>query len=237
MSDAPRFVMSQIDWAQVEFDWVRGEYRSDAYFRRSVRAERVACFDTFDDADLYRSACEAEARRSVNPFRYGGAALFYQSSLDAPRLHDWLMDAGIEPPTEPLEHAAWIAWWDASARTWSAEQLAHVWAALDKVRFFTVSAEQPSKVYVIQELNWLWEDEPTLQADYEGGNVVRAFRSKAAAKKECDRLNRERRAQADHNGYSSFTRRTRAGEARAGALEISETVFFEVVEVELGAET
>ena len=170
----------------------------------------------------------------MNPFRYGGEALFYQTSLDAPRLHDWLMDAGIEPPAHPNQHAAWAAWWDESARTWSAEQREHAWAAFDKVRFYEVTEEHPTrKAYVVVELNWLWEDEPTLDADYEGGNMVRAFRSKANAEAECGRLNRERQAQERHRGYSHFTRSSRAGEEGAEPRDIADTVFFEVVEIEL----
>lgn len=227
MSDERQFVVARIDWA-------KGEY-GDPFARRTPRTAPVATFATFDEAEADRRAREAEERQRVNPFRYGGEALFYQSSLDAPRLHDWLMDAGIEPPESPKAHAAWAAWWDAFASKWTAEQLAHAWAALDKVRFFEVREERTGpKAYAILELHWKWEDEPTLWADYEGGRAVRAFRTEDKAEAECARLNRERQAQADHNGYSSFTRNTRAGEADAGSLPITETVFFEVIEIEVG---
>jgi len=228
MSDTgSRFVVAQIDWA-------RGEYSEDDYFRRTVRTTSVASFATFDEAEADRRRREEERRATENPFRLGGAALFYQTSLDAPRLHDWLMDVGIDPPAKPQGHKSWAEWWDESSRGWSAEQRAHAWAAMDKVRFFTVAEERPDrKAYVIQELNWRWEDEPTLYADYEGGNMVRAFRSRAAADAECDRLNKERQAQADHEGFSSFTRCSRIGEREGTDLAISETIFFEVVEIEL----
>jgi hypothetical protein len=228
MSDASRFVVSAIDWA-------RGEYTEDDYFRRTVRTEPVASFATFDEAEADRRRREEERRATENPFYHGGPSLFYQTSLDGPRLHDWLMDVGIEPPARLKGHGTWAEWWDKSFHKWSAEQRAHAWAAMDKVRFYQVSEERPnSKVYVIQELNWRWEDDPTLYADYEGGKMVRAFRSKAAAEQECDRLNRERQAQPDHDGFSSFTRETRKGGAAEAGLDISETIFFEVVEVELG---
>ena len=226
MSDAARFVVSQIDWA-------RNEY-GDTYFRRTPRAARVAAFASFDEAEADRQAREAEFRRRANPFLYGGEALFYQSSLDGPRLHDWLLDVGIEPLASPNGHSAWIAWWDTVAHLWSADQVAHAWTAFDKVRFFEVHEECLSrKAYVIVELNWLWEDEPTLEADYEGGNVVRAYRSKSTAGAECDRLNRERQAQGTHRGYSSFTRRTRGDGSDDVSRPITEAVFFEVVEIEL----
>lgn len=229
MSEAVRrFVVAQIDWA-------RGEYSADDYFRRTVRTAPVASFATRDEAEADRRRREGERRATENPFRFGGASLFYQTSLDAPRLHDWLMDAGIDPPAKLKGHESWAEWWDRSSRGWSAEQRAHAWAAMDKVRFFTVTEERPDrKAYVIQELNWRWEDEPTLYADYEGGKMVRAFRSKAAAEKECARLNKERQVQADHEGFESFTRCSRIDGRGAPDLDISETIFFEVVEIALG---
>ncbi|MCI0701767.1 MAG: hypothetical protein L0241_11845 [Planctomycetia bacterium] len=227
MPDVTRFVVSQIDWIHSEY--------GDRYYRHTPRSERVAEFASFDEAEADRRKREAISRRDVNPFQYGGAALFYQTSLDGPRLHDWLMDVGIEPPENPKGHADWIAWWDAFAHTWSAEQLAHAWQAFDKVRFFKVTEVRPNrKAYVVTEVNWTWHDEPTLEADYEGGNMVRAYRSKTAAEAECDRLNRERQAQPEHNGYSSFTRESRRDGADQMGLDISQTVFFEVVEIELG---
>ncbi|MBY0456066.1 MAG: hypothetical protein K2V38_01880, partial [Gemmataceae bacterium] len=224
---ASRFVVSRVEWAPPGYE--------ERYYRRTPRTESVATFATFEQADNDRAAREAERRKAVNPFCHGGEALFYQTSLGAPQLHDWLMDAGIDPPSAPKAHADWIAWWDLFAPSWSAEQLAHAWAALDKIRFFEVTEERADrKAYVVVELNWKWEDEPTLEADYEGGNMVKAFRSRAAAEAECERLNRERQAQEEHKGYSSFTRYTRVGEKGAPSLGIAETIFFEVVEIDLG---
>jgi hypothetical protein len=228
MTDALRFVVSELDWA-------RDEYSEDDYFRRTARTKPVASFATFEEAEADRGRREDERRATENPFRFGGASVFFQSSLDGPRLHDWLMDAGIDPPAKLKGHASWAEWWDETSGKWTAEQRAHAWAALDKVRFFAVTEERPGrKAYVIQELHWAWHDEPTLIADYEGGLVVRAFRSRAAAEAECERLNRECQAQAEHNGFSSFTRSSRIGTPDAPYLDISETIFFEVVEVDLG---
>jgi hypothetical protein len=224
---AVRFVVSKIDWVRAESD--------GPYFRRTARTAPVAEFAAFDEAETDRRRREAELRATVNPFRYGGAALFYQTALDAPRLHDWLMDAGIEPPKKTDEHAAWISWWKWHSQTWTDEQRAHVWAALDKVQFFLVIEEHPrSRAYVIVDLHWRWCDEPTVVADYEGGQVVKAFRTKAAAEEECARLNRKRQAQGDHDGFESFTRAYRIGEKKSAPdLDISETIFFEVVEIEV----
>jgi hypothetical protein len=127
-------------------------------------------------------------------------------------------------------------WWDAFAHTWSAEQRAHAWEALDKVRFFEVIEEHSKrKAYVVVEINWTWNDEPAIDADYEGGNVVRAFRSRANAEAECERLNQERRRQNAHQGYSYFDMNGRRGHARE-QYSINEGIFFEVVAIELEGE-
>jgi hypothetical protein len=128
----------------------------DPYTRRLPASEPVAAFDTFDAADERRRALEAEARAGENPFRFGGASVFFQSSLDGPRLHDWLMDGGIDPPGSELRHSDWRAWWDAFAHTWSADQLAHAWGAFDKVRFFEVADAVPGGgLHLIQEIRFV----------------------------------------------------------------------------------
>lgn len=226
MPKSSRFAVSEIGWA-------RDEDAPGDYARRTVAAVPVASFGSFEEAEADRRQREEERRKTENPFEYGGPSLFYQTSLDGPRLHDWMMDAGIAPPAGLKGHATWVEWWRLESREWTAEQRAHAWAAMDKVRFFTVTEERPArKAYVIQELHWRWEDEPTLFADYEGGKVVRAYLSKAAAEAECARLNEERQAQDDFEGFEYFSRSTRRddGEADTG---IANTVFFEVVEVQL----
>src|SRR5258708_5396653 len=124
----------------------------DPYTRRIPAATPVATFDTFDEAEMHRRALEAEVREGENPFRFGGASIFFQSSLDGPRLHDWLMDEAIDPPDSELRHSDWRAWWYAFAHTWSEHQLAHAWAAFDKVRFFDVAEAAPRTSYVAVEI-------------------------------------------------------------------------------------
>jgi hypothetical protein len=229
--------MSDVWYAVRQIDWVRSEY-GDKFFRRTPRGVVVATFPTFDEADADRRVREAEFRRRANPFRYGGAALFYQTSLDAPRLHDWLLDGGIDPPAYKFSHESWAEWWDEFAHTWTTDQRAHAWQAIDKVRFFEVVEQHPArKAYVVLEINWTWNDEPYLDADYEGGNAVRAFRSRAKAEAECYRLNRERQQQQQHAGYDHFRLPPRPGyDPEPYTRPIAETVFFEVVEIELGDE-
>lgn len=120
----------------------------DPYTRRLPGEAVVDTFETFDAADDHRAALERDARAGENPFRFGGGSVFFQSSLDGPRLHDWLMDAGIEPPASELRHADWRAWWVAFAHTWTEEQLAHAWAAFDKVRFFDAVEAAPHTAHV-----------------------------------------------------------------------------------------
>jgi hypothetical protein len=112
----------------------------------------VASFETFDEAEMHRRVLEAEAREGENPFRFGGASIFFQSSLDGPRLHDWLMDEAIDPPASELRHSDWRTWWNAFAHTWNSHQLAHAWAAFDKVRFFEVVEDSPFTAHVSVEL-------------------------------------------------------------------------------------
>jgi hypothetical protein len=94
-----RYTVRKLAWYQPP--------HGDPYTRRLPSADAVATLDTFDAADDRRRALEDEGRRGENPFRFGGGSIHFQSSLDGPRLHDWLMDAGIDPPASELRHADW----------------------------------------------------------------------------------------------------------------------------------
>ncbi len=139
--------MTSLQYVVRGLGWYQSPH-GDPYTRQLPGAAVVATFDTFDAADDHRAALEADARAGENPFRFGGGFVFFQSSLDGPRLHDWLMDAGIEPPSSELRHADWREWWVAFAHTWTADQLAHAWAAFDKVRFFDVTEAAPFTAHV-----------------------------------------------------------------------------------------
>jgi hypothetical protein len=227
-----------VRYAVHQLSWVQPEYDDDPYLRRLPKSAKVAAFSSLKAAEADRRERETAARAAANPFRHGGASLFYQTSFDAPRLHDWLLDAGITPPRLPADHSDWIAWWDAFARTWNALQLAHAWKALDKVRFFEVVEERSkSRAYAVVEINWTWNDNPFLDADAEGGTLIRAFRSRAKAETECERLNAERRALPQFQEYRTFDYQHREGkiwdaEGDWTQSDISEAVFFEVVEIE-----
>jgi hypothetical protein len=230
--------MTQPRYAVRKIGWHENEYCGGGYSRLNPATETVGTFATREEADADARRREAVAREAANPFRFGGASLFYQSSLEAPQLHDWFLDAGIDPPPAPDDHADWIRWWVTSSPKWTAEQHAHAWAGLDRVRFFEVAEVSPTKAYVVMEINWSWHDEAWLDADPEGGNPVRAYRSRERAEAECARLNRERQEGGEHLGYSLFNANSRVTDTGGDwATSIRETVFFEVVEIDVGGES
>jgi hypothetical protein len=183
MDNPTRFTVRRLGWHQAP--------HGDTYTRRMPSAEPVAGFDNFDEAEEHRRGLEHAARTGENPFRFGGAALFFQSSLDAPRLHDWLLDEGIEPPAEELRHRDWREWWDAFAHTWTEAQLAHAWQGLDKVRFFDAIGEPADgPFHVLLEVQFAHRGAAyTSTAEREGGIPVRVFRRFRTAAAECDRRN------------------------------------------------
>lgn len=75
-----------------------------------------------------------------NPFCFGKEWDDW-TSLDGGRLHDWLLDAGIEPPVwrDDLADASnWRVWYAESASRWNELQQRKLWEGLDRVRFFRV---------------------------------------------------------------------------------------------------
>jgi hypothetical protein len=194
MSDEVRFTVRRLGWHQ--------NPHGDHYTRRLPTTQPVATFDNFDDAEYYRRALEYEARAGENPFRFGGETLYFQSCLDSLRLHDWLLDMGIDPPTTQLRHRDWREWWDAFSHTWNEEQLAHAWQGLDKVRFLDV-AEEPGgePLHAIMELRFVLRDSLTMRADREGGRIVSAYRRSERAKVACYRLNRIRQWARTHRHH------------------------------------
>jgi hypothetical protein len=235
-----RYTVRRVGWFQPP--------HGDPYTRRLPVAEPVAAFDTFDAAEMYRRELEAAARDGENPFRFGGASVFFQSSLDGPRLHDWLMDAGIEPPASELRHSDWRDWWNAFAHTWSADQLAHAWAAFDKVRFFDVAEDVPgAALHLIQEVRYVDRESwfpvdtftgtisardgyprtPVGEADDEGGVPVRVYRSARRVKAACEQLNRDPYRRPEYLAQFGWLQTTRRG----GDARPRRALLFEAVRV------
>lgn len=221
-----QFIVRRLGWHQ--------NPHGDNYTRRLPTAEPVAYYDTFDEAEYDRRRREYQTRTGENPFRFGGATLYFQTSLDGPRLHDWLLDGGIEPPIDQLRHRDWREWWDAFAHTWSESELAHAWQGLDKVRFFDVVEEEPTEIFrVVVEVQFANGNRAFLDADREGGTPIGIYRNARTALAACEQLNRERRGEGIYRGHYYLRLGGRIGygdRGRDGQL-IREAVFFEVTPI------
>jgi hypothetical protein len=146
-------------------------------------SERVATFDTPEDAEADCRRREEEARKGRSPFACG-TALCYQTSLDEGRLRDWLLDAGLEPPEAGTP---WRQWWDEAEPNMTEVQRSRVWEALDKVRFFRV-AEAPSRVmFMVAAPYWHYNDEYHYTKP-DGLTPYKAFRTREAAEAERERM-------------------------------------------------
>jgi hypothetical protein len=239
MTGAPEtvFVVQRNRWSEP------GPGRPPGERRRLPAAVPVA---TFPDLASARSECrrlEERARRGANPFDLGGPALFYQTSLDAGRLHDWLLDHGVPPPAGPeAGHAEWRSWWAARHKRLSKQQREAVWEALDKARFFEVTEQTAARAYGVLELSWKLgvESGDTLPCDCEGGWVRQLFRSHAHAEKAVAVLSDRRRAEErygmDYEGSSheTFTVERLSGPwASRGECSVDDAPFAELVEAPL----
>jgi len=220
--------MSETQFSVRRLGWHQAPH-GDYYTRRLPTTTTVAQFDNFDEAEYRRRALEHEIRLRENPFRFGGAALYFQSSLDIPRLHDWLLDIGIDPPVEQLRHRDWHDWWAAFSHNWNEEQLHHAWQGLDKVRFFDVVEEpREASTHLVMEIGFVETRNGSQNAEREGGRPEGVFRHARGANAACARLNAARReATFDWWRYRYIQRLGYDERDR----EPSETVFFEVVEV------
>ena len=224
---ATRFVVSRLRWWR---DYTKNYRRSPG---------QVAA-----DADSWSR--EYRALAWVNPFTCG-EAVHHWSSLDEPRLRDWLMDRGVTPPDAKADGKTdWAAWWEMGRKKLSEEKRAAVWEALDKVRFYAV-AERPvrSVVYAVVKIDWEYNDQ--WQVSYgDGGEVQTVYRRRASAEAACERLNAAERAawrgiDMFDVGFRLEARRDLfaepppAGERghREHILSHNEAPFYEVLELEL----
>src|SRR4051812_202755 len=174
MSDASRFVVRQLNWRPAGDRFVRlpGE-------------TRLTSFESFDAAETDRAAREAEVRARVNPFRCG-TAWHALTTFPEPMFRDWVADVGLTPPPGGLD--PWVAWWAEGHAVWTAEQRWHVWAGLNRVRFFEVIERPASAVaFAVVRVMWSYTDE-WYEPGSEGGSAVRAYRSRERAEAECRRL-------------------------------------------------
>jgi hypothetical protein len=178
-----RFVLKRLKWVE----------RYGGSLARQPGEVAVASFATAEEAEAERAKREAEVRARVNPFACGPAA-HYWTHLDEPRLRDWLMDRGIDPP-EPKKDGTtnWADWWKKNQKKLGAAKCAAIWEALDKVRFFAVRQEPARPVgYAVMAVNWEYNDE-FYDACAEGGLLEKVYRSRERAEAECARLNERER--------------------------------------------
>lgn len=196
----------------------------------------VGRFATFADADAERGRLEFEARARANPFRMYGPTLFYQTSLDRPRLIDFLLDHDLPLPADAADgRFSFAQWFDRVSGTFTDTHWAAVWSACDKVRFYEVTEDNRS-AYAVLELVWgEWEGD-TIRALPEGGKLVGLHADPRTAQKQAERLTR--RLQEEPPFGDEFPEYD-IGESRTGDSEIDgptppdETAFHEVIECPL----
>ncbi len=182
---------------------------------------RVAAFDTFDEAERDRASREAAARAHVNPFRCG-TLWADRSHMPESVFCDFLEDVDIVLPLfdpvgdtdslgQPLNrytrammeakplpegvYRSWAHWWDKCRGSLAPNQVARVWEAMDRLRFYSVS-ERPKRAvaYLVLEIQWNYNDE-WFYPPAEGGAPHTAYRTRARAEEECARLNAQAREQ------------------------------------------
>jgi hypothetical protein len=191
---------------------------------------------------------ETAARAAVNPFTCGGPALHYQTSLDADRLHDWLLDAGLEPPAAQDDKRDWAGWWRQTHDRLSEAQRERVWEALDRVRFFEV-VERPARPlgYAVVRINWHYNDEFYV-AEEEGGSTFVVYRDRNKAESDCEDSNDMAHDMVgeNHGDEPEFDQVKRLhrrdepltatppfGQRRDRLVPADQATFWEVIEVEL----
>jgi hypothetical protein len=234
-------VVERLNWRATRhhFKW-NTEWEGVVQLPGATRLESHA-----DPADAQRAcrAAEEEVRGRVNPFACGGPALHYQTSLDEGRLHDWLLDHGVEPPAPDEEgNRPWRAWWDAESPSLSPEQRSRVWEALDKVRFHRV-VERPARPTAFVVVRRDWDYKEWMFPLSELGKPVEAYSTREKAERA--RARREAKAvrgwgEDEYGQYEVTALRGaksdpfRLPERGEEFAEPGEPLFFEVVEVEVG---
>src|SRR5690606_28982438 len=109
----------------------------------------VKAFRNYEKAAAFCRDQELKRRAKANPFDGGNPyrGIAEVSSFDADRFHDWLLDAGIEPPeksrSKTFTLGKWSAWWKKVRKDLTDYQQAKVWEALDKVCFCDIIELEP----------------------------------------------------------------------------------------------
>ena len=229
---------------------MRDKYAGRPHQVRSPASARVHVWPSYAAA---AEACERVnagvwAKPDFNPFHHGGENLFFQTTLPPGPFCDYLLDRGIDPPAAgpDADNAGWVGWWHARRPCLGESQLAAVREAMNLIRFAEVAEVPAATAYVIQMRNWScvfdYEEEggtdpgedaeSAVVADDEGGIFAAVYRGRAQAEARCAEWNAIRRAEPDYHGFKAFQERDRAGVPVPLTTPMTETRFFEVVEVE-----
>ena len=141
----------------------------------------LATFAAAQAAEDDCAARETAARGRVhNPFLCG-ASLAELTTLPGDLLADFIQEAGLDPVAAPADVRAWAAWWDAGHARWAAGQRAHVWAGLNRLRFYRVRTVEPTGTAVVA-LPWGPFSSASQFSGCEGGVPVAVFRDAARAR-------------------------------------------------------
>lgn len=177
----------------------------------------VATFAKPDDAHAECAKQLAQARRTLNPFQLGGPNLFYQTSLPAYALHDYLLDHGLTPPpTATSSNPNYVFWWVKNNRTFTDDERAAVWQACDKLKPFEVVEEDDrNAAWLVVENEWL--DQRQAPHHLYGGEeahyrvqvaerfaICGAHRTRREAERAKERLANELRAASEDDGLPYF---------------------------------
>lgn len=149
MSSPVRYVVRQQEWTPPNAAGVR-----------RVLPEKWTVAATFAKSEDAHAECAkllTQARRTLNPFQLGGPNLFYQTSLPAFALHDYLLDHGLTPPPNATSsNPNYVFWWVKNNRTFTDDQRAAVWQACDKLKPFEVVEEDDRRTaWLVVETEWL----------------------------------------------------------------------------------
>lgn len=167
----------KLEYAIRRLNWRRTHYG----IVRLPGAVTLGALPSFEEAEADRAQREAAVRERVNPFVCGPNHAA-RSRLPELIFCDWLGDAGIEPPTaNALFQRDWARWWERVGPELGAEQVAHVWAGLDRVRFFEVVGRPEGRIgYAVVVVDWEYNDNWMEPGD-EGGTPCKVFRRWADA--------------------------------------------------------
>lgn len=109
--------------------------------------------------------------------------------MPMPIYRDWLQDEGIDPPElVTAELGVWKSWWESKWPKFDDRRLHHAWHGLNHLRFHDLIERRPSETaYCVMQILWDYDD-AWYHAGHEGGEPLRAYRTRERAEQERQRL-------------------------------------------------